>query len=90
MRDHLQDEAAEEPRPEGGLRSETSGAPDGRWNQVPVEKKQVGKEKWHRSLMEMEEGDKEEEEEEVKMKWVDGTNCASCRKTKTKTPGLRH
>lgn len=59
---------------------------------MPVVKKQVRKEKWHRSLMEMDEGaeEEEEQEEEVEMKWVDGTNCASCRKTKTKTPGLRH
>lgn len=30
------------------------------------------------------------EEEEVEMKWADGTNCTRCRKTKTKTPVLRH
>lgn len=59
---------------------------------MPVEKKQVRKEKWHHSLMEMEEGDEEKgaEEAAVKMKRVDGTNCASSRKTKTKMPGFRH
>lgn len=49
---------------------------------MAVEKKQVRKEEWRRTLMGM--------EEEEGMKWADGTNCPSCKKTKTKMLLLRH
>lgn len=49
---------------------------------MAVEKKQVRKEEWRRTLMGM--------EEEEGMKWADGTNCPSYRKTKTKMLLLQH